>query len=119
MLERIGDYEGILEFCYQDSAKAWKWISSNTENNARIATNDVRDYYLNKSVIHTDSWELKNLYYNDNYECIQILCSKGFSYLYINPYANTILPPCLTNVSSKKAQVAAKYNSITIYKLKC
>jgi hypothetical protein len=118
ILEKIGDHNSILEFCYVDSAKAWKWISSSTESNAKIATNDIRDYYINRSVIHTDSWELKDLYHSNNDECIRILCSKGISYLYINPYANTILPPCLTNVSSKD-QVVASYRDIKIYKLKC
>jgi hypothetical protein len=118
MLEKIGDYNSILEFCYGDSAKAWEWISSSTENDAKIATNDIRDYYINRSVTHTDSWELKDLYHSDNDECMRILCSKRISYLYINPYANTILPPCLTNVSSKD-QVVASYKDINIYKLKC
>jgi hypothetical protein len=118
MLEKIGDYNSILEFCYGDSAKAWEWISSSTENDAKIATNDIRDYYINRSVIHTDSWELKDLYHSDNDGCMRILCRKRISYLYINPYANTILPPCLTNVSSKD-QVVASYKDINIYKLKC
>jgi len=118
ILEKIGDYNSILEFCYGDSAKAWEWISSSTESNAKIATNDIRDYYINRSVIHTDSWELKDLYHSDNDGCMRILCSKGVSYLYINPYANTILPLCLTNVSSKD-QMVASYRDIKIYKLKC
>jgi hypothetical protein len=120
VLERIGDYEGILEFCYQDSAKAWKWISSNTEINTKIATNDIRDYYLNRSVIHLDSWELKGLYYiKKSDECIKTFCNKGISYLYVNPYTNVILPSCLADISSVNTKLLVSYKSIKIYGLEC
>ena len=120
ILENIGNYEWILEFCYGNSVKAWKWISSNTEMDAKIATNDIRDYYLNRSVIHTDSWNLRGLYYvNKDDECIQVLCTEGVSYLYINPYANAIIPTCLNNITSRKAKIVANYKDIKIYKLEC
>jgi len=120
VLERIGDYEGILEFCYQDSAQAWKWISSNTEINAKIATNDIRDYYLNRSVVHLDSWELKDLYYvKRSNECIKTLCSKRISYLYVNPYTNVIFPSCLTDISSVNTKLLVSYKGIKIYGLEC
>jgi hypothetical protein len=119
-LESIGNQEKILEFCYGDSFKAWKWVATNTSKDAKIATNDIRHYYLERKSANFASWELKDLYYLNNSEkCIEKLCSDGFQYIYLNTRgAFDLIPTCVLNVNNT-ALILLNYSDIKVYKLKC
>jgi hypothetical protein len=120
-VESIGDREKILEFCYGESFKAWKWIATNTEKDSKIATNDIRHYYLERKATDFASWELKDLYYLNSTEmCIKKLCESGFSYIYLNTQgAFDLIPNCLLNINNNTATTLLSYRYINIYKLKC
>ncbi len=62
--ENLGEYQKILEICYGDYAKLWKWVNENIPENETIATNDYRFYYYNKTILELSSWKLKDLYYS-------------------------------------------------------
>jgi hypothetical protein len=62
-LENLGNHEKILEICYGNDAKLWKWVNENLPKNATIAVADFKLYYFNRTVIETTSWKLRNIFY--------------------------------------------------------
>lgn len=84
-MRSLGNYDKILDICYKDDAKMWKWVNENVSEKEKIATTDVRWYYFNKTMIDTDSWQLKDLYYaNNTKEIRDILKKNGINFILIN-----------------------------------
>lgn len=122
IFENLGNYDEILEICYDNSAKAWNWISINIPTNASIATNDIRHYYIKQKNVDIDSWELKDLYYAHSVEgCLKTLCSKNITHLFLNFYDSTmILPTCLKEVNfSNNFELLKDLNNVKIYRINC
>ena len=78
-------------------ADAWKWINENTPSDARIATYDIKEYYLERDILLLDGNESASLYKIDTIEeGIDFLQDKGITYVLSVPWASPTdprLPP--------------------------
>jgi hypothetical protein len=84
IIENLGNHQKILEICYGNEAKLWKWVNENIPENEIVATTDFKLYYYNKTVIELRSWKLRGLYYSSSInETVKILKENNISYLVI------------------------------------
>jgi hypothetical protein len=78
-------------------ADAWKWINENTPLDARIATYDIKEYYLERDILLLDGNESAPLYQVHSIEeGINFLQDKGITYVLSVPWASPMdprLPP--------------------------
>ncbi|MEM2144832.1 MAG: hypothetical protein QW279_05695, partial [Candidatus Jordarchaeaceae archaeon] len=66
MYAATSKWEYLTQF-YED-ADAWKWINENTPLNARIATFEIREYYIERDVMLLDGYTAAPLYRTENIE---------------------------------------------------
>jgi len=72
---------------------AWQWINENTPANTKIATFDIKEYYLNRTMFSLDSNDAAPLYQIDNIEeAIQFLTNNGVGYFLSVPWASPMDP---------------------------
>jgi hypothetical protein len=72
-----------------DEGDAWQWINEKTPTTARIATFDIKNYYLNRSVLALDGNESVPLYkITDINEALAFLQSRGVCYVLSVPWAS-------------------------------
>ena len=82
------DKWGYLSRIYEE-ADAWQWINQHTPGNARIATFDIKDYYLNRSVFPLDGNESAPLYKMSTIEeAIGYLQDHGVTHVLSVPWAS-------------------------------
>ena len=78
-------------------ADAWKWINENTPLDARIATYDIKEYYLERDILLLDGNESASLYKIETIEeGIDFLQDKRITYVLSVPWASPMdprLPP--------------------------
>ncbi len=78
-------------------ADAWKWINGNTPLDTRIATYDIKEYYLERDILLLDGNESAPLYKIDTIEeGIDFLQDKRVTYVLSVPWASPTdprLPP--------------------------
>ncbi|UCE95893.1 MAG: hypothetical protein JSV51_09390, partial [Candidatus Bathyarchaeota archaeon] len=78
-------------------ADAWKWINENTPLDTRIATYDIKEYYLERDILLLDGNESAPLYKIDTIEeGIDFLQEKGITHVLSVPWASPLdprLPP--------------------------
>jgi len=78
-------------------ADAWNWINENTPLDARIATYDIKEYYLERDILLLDGNESAPLYKIDTIdEGIDFLQDKRITYVLSVPWASPTdprLPP--------------------------
>lgn len=68
---------------------AWQWINENTSKDARIATFDIKEYYIERDIFPLDGNESVTLYQMETIEeCIDFLQERGVSYLLSVPWAS-------------------------------
>lgn len=69
---------------------AWAWINENTPQTARVATLDIKDYYIQRNIMHLDGNESAPLYKPMSIkESIDYLKAKGVTYVLSVPWACT------------------------------
>jgi hypothetical protein len=72
-----------------EEADAWQWINENTPLTARIATFDIKLYYINRDVLPLDGNESAPLYYMKTIdESLKFLQDKGVTYVLSVPWAS-------------------------------
>jgi 4-amino-4-deoxy-L-arabinose transferase-like glycosyltransferase len=72
-----------------EEGNAWQWINQNTPLNAKIASFDIKEYYLNRTLFSLDGNESVPLYYLDSIqEATQFLKDKGVGYVLSVPWAS-------------------------------
>jgi hypothetical protein len=72
-----------------EEGDACQWINENTPDNARIATFDIKNYYLNRNVLSLDGNESAPLYHITGIdEALAFLQSKGVIYILSVPWAS-------------------------------
>lgn len=72
-----------------EEGEAWKWINENTPKDARIATFDIKDYYIERNVMPLDGNESAPLYKMQTIEeSIEFLQDRGVQYLLSVPWAS-------------------------------
>jgi hypothetical protein len=80
-----------------EEADAWKWINENTPSDARIATYDIKEYYIERDVLPLDGKESAPLYkMNTIEENMKFLETKNITYILSVPWAapsDTRMPP--------------------------
>jgi len=80
-----------------EEGDAWKWINENTPTDARIATYDIKQYYIERDVVSLDGSEAAPLYkMNTVEECIDFLEERNVTYILSVPWASppsSQLPP--------------------------
>jgi hypothetical protein len=80
-----------------EEGDSWAWINQNTPINARVATFDIKDYYLQRSILHLDGNESTPLYQMKNInDSMAFLKQKGVTYILSVPWASigdTRMPP--------------------------
>ena len=78
-------------------ADAWMWINENTPTDARIATYDIKEYYIERDVVSLDGSEAAPLYEMDTVEeCIDFLEERNVTYILSVPWAAPLsnqMPP--------------------------
>jgi len=71
-----------------EEADAWKWINENTPTDARIATYDIKEYYIERSVLPLDGNEAAPLYKMGTIqESINFLEERNVTYILSVPWA--------------------------------
>ena len=61
-----------------EEGDAWQWINQNTPTNTRIATFDIKEYYLNRDIFYLDGNESIPLYKMSTIqECVSFLQERG------------------------------------------
>jgi hypothetical protein len=80
-----------------EEADAWKWINENTPSDARIATYDIKEYYIERSVLPLDGNESAPLYKMDTIEeSMNFLEERNVTYILSVPWAAPLdirMPP--------------------------
>jgi hypothetical protein len=72
-----------------EEGDAWKWINENTPADARIATFDIKYYYLERNVMPLDGNESAPLYKLETIEeSIEFLQDRGVEYILSVPWAS-------------------------------
>jgi hypothetical protein len=70
-----------------EEADAWKWINENTPKNARIATYDIKTYYIDRDTMPLDGNESAPLYKMDTIEeSINFLEERNVTYVLSVPW---------------------------------
>jgi hypothetical protein len=94
---RPGDDKWSYLIHVYEEADAWKWINENTPLDARIATYDIKEYYLERDILPLDGNESELLYKVDTIEeGIDFLQCKRITYVLSVPWASPTdprLPP--------------------------
>ncbi|MCW4000206.1 MAG: glycosyltransferase family 39 protein [Candidatus Bathyarchaeota archaeon] len=71
-----------------EEGDAWQWINQNTPANTRIATFDIKGYYLNRSILPLDGNESAPLYHMSGIEeALAFLEGRGVGYVLSVPWA--------------------------------
>jgi hypothetical protein len=84
---RGNDKWSYLSQIYED-ADAWKWINENTPTDARIATYDIKEYYIERDVVSLDGNEAAPLYKMDTIEeSMDFLEERNVTYILSVPWA--------------------------------
>jgi len=97
------DVLDYLAYYYEDDAKCWRWINEHTNPNDRIASFEIRHYYIDRDILLLDGLEAAPLY-NSNLtidEALRYLKSRGVKY---------ILSPSWVSMSG----ILPTYNSLII-----
>jgi hypothetical protein len=78
----------ISNFFYEGNA--WNWINDhNTPENTKIATFDIKEYYLNRTIFSLDGKEAAPLYYMNNItDASTFLTDHGVGYILSAPWAS-------------------------------
>jgi hypothetical protein len=80
-----------------EEGDAWQWINQNTPTNTRIATFDIKEYYINRDIFYLDGNESTPLYkMNTIQECVSFLQERGVEYILSVPWASSMavtIPP--------------------------
>jgi len=80
-----------------EEGDAWKWINENTPIDARIATYDIKQYYIERDIFMLDGNEAVPLYKMDTIEeCIDFLEESNVTFVLSVPWASpsdTRMPP--------------------------
>jgi hypothetical protein len=80
-----------------EEGDAWKWITENTPTNARIATYDIKEYYIGRDILTLDGNEAAPLYEIDTIEeSIKFLEERNVTYILSVPWATPLdirMPP--------------------------
>jgi hypothetical protein len=80
-----------------EEGDAWKWINENTPIDARIATYDIKQYYIERDIFTLDGNEAVPLYKMDTIEeCIDFLEESNVTFVLSVPWASpsdTRMPP--------------------------
>lgn len=80
-----------------EEGDAWQWINENTPTEARIATYDIKEYYLERDIFTLDGREAASLYEMDTIEeSIGFLEEKNVTYILSVPWATPLdirMPP--------------------------
>jgi len=80
-----------------EEGDAWQWINQNTPVNAKIATFDIKQYYINRTVFSLDGNESAPLYHMSTIQdALQFLQDNGVGYILSVPWASPTdnrLPP--------------------------
>jgi hypothetical protein len=83
-----------------EEGDAWQWINTNTPSDVRIATFDIKEYYLNRSILTLDGKEAAPLYQMDTIqESMAFLQDHAVGYILSVPWASsndTRQPPAYT-----------------------
>ncbi len=84
-----GETQSLYLSRIYEEGDAWAWINENTPENARVATFDIKDYYLKRSILHLDGNESAPLYQMKTInESIAFLNQKGVTYILSVPWAS-------------------------------
>jgi len=94
-----GGSKDVLEYLgyyYKDDAKCWRWINEYTSPNDRIASFEIRHYYLDRDIFLLDGKEAAPLYYSNITidEALNYLKSRSVRYILSPGWVSTtgILP---------------------------
>jgi hypothetical protein len=97
---QVGEDKWLYLSRVYEEGDAWQWINQNTPANTKIATFDIKQYYLNRAVFSLDGNESALLYnMNTIQEGIKFLQDNGVGYVLSVPWASPMdnrLPPAYT-----------------------
>jgi hypothetical protein len=126
---RAGDDKWSYLIHVFEEADAWKWINENTPLDARIATYDIKEYYLERNTLQLDGNESAPLYEMDTIEeGINFLQERNVTHVLSVPWASPMdprLPPAykrcvLTRYLGDPRYLAPVYvgvNGTTVYQV--
>jgi len=91
---KVNNVMDYLEFYYPDDASIWKWLNENTWQNEKVASFDIRYYYIIPQVVPLDGQMARPLYRSDITvdEALHYLKSLGVKYIYSTSWASPMSP---------------------------
>ena len=92
----ISDELDYVAFFYPGDAEAWRWINDNTKADEKIATFDIRYYYIDREVFPLDGKDASELYKTSIDEAVKMLRKLGVRYIFSTSWASPmsyITPP--------------------------
>jgi hypothetical protein len=88
---RLGDDKWSYLTHVFEEADAWNWINKNTPKDARIATYDIKEYYIERDVMPLDGNESAPLYGMDSIEeAIDFLHKERVTHVLSVPWASPL-----------------------------
>ncbi len=108
---RLGDNKwSYLTHVYEE-ADAWEWINNNTSTDARIATFDIKEYYIERDVMPLDGNESAPLYRMDSIEkAMSFLYESRIAYILSVPWAS---PPDTRMPNAYNLSVLTRYLGVS------
>lgn len=81
-MQNLGNHATMLEVCYGDDARIWEWADKNLPENDKIVTNEVKFYYINKTLVNFDDWGFRGLYYSSSIdETVSVFKANNVKYI--------------------------------------
>jgi hypothetical protein len=93
---KVSDELDYVAFFYPGDAEAWRWINENTRPDEKIATFDIRYYYIERDVLPLDGSAASKLYGVSIDEDVRLLQELGVKYIFSTSWASPmsyITPP--------------------------
>jgi len=82
--ESVGDNWKVIDLCYGNEAKTWKYVNERLPQDAVIATTDSKMYYIDRTVVAMDSWDLREIYHNKTIDNMHlVLKTNNISYIIV------------------------------------
>jgi hypothetical protein len=91
---RVNNIMDYLEYYYPDDASIWKWLNENTGQNEKVASFDIRYYYIIPEVVPLDGQLARPLYRSDITvdEALHHLKSLDIKYIYSTRWSSPMSP---------------------------
>jgi hypothetical protein len=93
---KVKDKLDYVALFYPGDAETWRWINENTGKDEKVATFDIRTYYIEREIVPLDGQEASVLYGVRIEKAIEILKTLGVTHILSTPWVSPmshVAPP--------------------------